>query len=340
MRSIWITKWGGPEVLEVRETPTPEPGPGEVRVVAAACGLNFAEITARMGLYPDAPKAPLVVGYEGAGHVDAVGSGVSGVKEGDRVLYLSQFKGHASHVVVPEGQVSRIPDAMSFEQAAALPVNYVTAYHMLFEVARVRSGDSVLIHAAAGGVGTAVLQLCGTIGGITTYGTASGSKHEYVRGQGCDHPIDYRSEDYAERVRALTNGRGVDYVFDALGGADWTKGYELLRPGGMLVAFGLANVSSPGKRKITRVLKQLLSIKRYSPLKLMDQNRAVAGVNLGHLWDEQELLGRELEALVALFEAGKIAPHIHATYPFSKAADAYAELEFGKNVGKVLLIPD
>jgi NADPH:quinone reductase-like Zn-dependent oxidoreductase len=168
MRAVWITRHGGPEVLEVRETPDPEPGPGQVRVRVRAAGLNFAEVMARQGLYPDAPKPPCVVGYEAAGVVDAVGPGVSGPAVGQRVVALARFGAHAEAVCVPAEQTLALPEGTGFEEAAALPVNYLTAYHMLFRVACVRPGERVLVHMAAGGVGIAVLQLCRTVEGVVT----------------------------------------------------------------------------------------------------------------------------------------------------------------------------
>ena len=340
MKGVWITKHGGPKVLQVRETEDPKPQKGQVRVRAKACGLNFAEVTARQGLYPDAPKPPCIVGYEGSGIIDEVGEGVSPSRIGERVLYLSRFWGHADTVCVTDSQAVKIPDSMSFEDAAALPVTYLTAYHMLFQIRRLRRGEHVLIHAAAGGVGTAALQLCRTVPEVITYGTASASKHQYIRSQGCTHPIDYRTQDYVAVVKELTKGRGVDVVLDALGGEDWKKSYELLRPTGMLLAFGVANVNTGGTRSILRLISTFWGIPKYSPLTMMDDNKAVAGVNLGHLWDETDLLRSQIDALLALYQEGAIKPHIGGVFPFSKAADAHGELEFGRNMGKVLLIPD
>lgn len=339
MRAITIPKHGGPEVLEVRESPDPTPKAGEVRVAVRACGLNFAEIMARQGLYPDAPKPPVVVGYEGSGVIDAVGAGVEGLAEGDRVLYLSRFGGHASHVCVPAVQAVKMPDAMTFEQGAAIPVVYLTAYHMLFRVARVRPGERILVHMAAGGVGIATLQLARTVERLTIFGTASASKHDRLRELGCDHPIDYRTLDYAAEVRRLTGGQGVDVVLDALGGPDWSKGFDLLREGGMLVAFGLANANAGQKRNLLHVLGQIVRVPRFSPMKLMDQNKAVAGVNVGHLWSRMDLMREEIDEVVRLFEAGVVSPVIDGTYRFDQAADAHRRLGDGKNVGKVLLIP-
>lgn len=339
MRAVWIRKAGSPDVLEVRETPDPEPGAEEVRVRVSAAGLNFAEIMARQGLYPDAPKLPAVVGYEAAGVIDKIGASVPGVAVGQRVAALVRFGGHSDTVCADHRQVFALPDSMSFEEGAALPVNYLTAYHMLFEVFRVRPGDKVLIHMAAGGVGTAVCQLCRHIDGVTTFGTASAGKHDYVKSHGCDHVIDYRSTDYADAIRDLTDGAGVDLVLDALGGADWKRGYQLLRKGGMLIAFGWANMSKGGRARWTHVARQVTKMPFWTPAKLMNDNRGVAGVNMGHMWDEKDLLKREADALLALYIQGKIKPHVDKTFSFDQAADAHRYIEAGKNVGKVLLIP-
>ena len=339
MKAVWIPKFGKPDVLEVREAPDLTPGPGEVRVRVEASGINFAEIMARQGLYQDAPPTPMVVGYEVAGVIDAVGDGVPQTRVGQRVLAMTQFGGYADMACVPTERAYELPEAMSFGEGAALVVNYLTAYHMLFNVARVRSGDHVLIHQAAGGVGTAALQLCRSVGGVTTYGTASERKHDYVRENGCDHPIDYHSVDYAEEVRKLTNGRGVDVVLDALGGADWKKGYELLRPGGLLVPFGWSKMAKYGKRKITHVVGQFTHLPWWTPMSLMHENRGVAGVNMGHLWEEKEMMAEAFTRLLELYEAGAIKPHVDRSFPFEQAGDAHAYIEAGQNVGKVLLTP-
>jgi synaptic vesicle membrane protein VAT-1 len=339
MRAIWITRHGGPEVLEVRESPDPEPGPGQVRVRVQAAGLNFAEVMARLGLYPDAPKPPCVVGYEAAGVVDALGLGVAAPAAGTRVLALVRFGAHADVLCVPVDQVVPMPEGMTFDEAAALPVNYVTAYHMLFRVAALRPGDRVLVHMAAGGVGIAVLQLCRTVPGVVTYGTASASKHDTIRAEGCQNPIDYRTTDYAEAVRTLTGGTGVDLVLDPLGGRDWLKGYDLLRPAGRLVAYGFANLAAGERRSLFRVAQQGLAIPRFSPTRLMNENRSVAGVNIGHLWNERVMLRDEIAALVDLYRQGKIKPRIDSRFPFERAADAHRRIQDRRNVGKVVLVP-
>ena len=339
MRALFVTLRGGPEVLRVREVPDPVPGPGEVRIDVRAAGLNFADVMARMGLYPDAPPLPAVVGYEVAGVVDAVGPGVEAPAEGDRVLALVRFGGQATRVVVPARQALPMPAAMSFEEGAALPVNYLTAFHALFRVGGLAPGRTVLLHMAAGGVGIAALQLARTVPDVTVIGTASAGKHEVVRAEGCAHAVDYRTADYEAEVRRLTGGRGVDLVLDALGGNDWRKGYRLLRPAGMLVTFGFANLASGPRRSILTAARQLLSVPRFSPIALMDDNRGVAGVNLGHLWGEPEMVLGELRALLALFREGRIRPRIDSTFRLEEGGRAHERLQGRGSVGKVLLIP-
>lgn len=337
MRALYTTRYGGPEVLQVREQPTPNPAKGQVLIEVERAGLNFAEIAARMGMYPDAPKAPMVVGYEVSGKVAALGEGVHGPPVGTRVIALTHFGGHASHVVVPEEMVLMMPAKMSFEEGAALPVNYLTAFHMLFVVGHLRPFDRVLVHQAAGGVGLAAIQLARIGEGVVIFGTASARKHELLRQAGCDHPIDYHSEDYAEVITRVTNGRGVNIVLDALGGPDWGKGYRLLAPTGHLICFGWTNMVSGEKRNLLRMATQFAQMKWFSPMQLISDNKTVSGVNMGHLWGEVELNKRSLSQLLKLYQDGKIKPHVDRVFPLSEAAEAHRYVQAGKNVGKVVL---
>jgi NADPH:quinone reductase-like Zn-dependent oxidoreductase len=232
-----------------------------------------------------------------------------------------------------------LPDGMDFETAAAIPVTYLTAYHMLFRVANLQPDARVLIHMAAGGVGIAALQLCATVAGVETFGTASASKHEILRAEGCDHPIDYRSTDYAAQVRELTGGAGVDVVLDPLGGKDWATGIRLLRPVGHLVAYGFANIAGGERRSLLRLVGQGLRIPRFTPLGLMNANRSISGVNIGHLWNEVAMLRTELSAVLALWADGKVRPRIDSVHPFTAAAAAHARITERRNVGKVILVP-
>jgi synaptic vesicle membrane protein VAT-1 len=255
------------------------------------------------------------------------------------VLALTRFGGHADVVCVPAEQVLPMPEAMSFEEAAAMPVNYLTAYHMLFRVAGVRPGERVLVHTAAGGVGTAVLQLCRTVEDLDVFGTASAAKHDVLKAEGCAHPIDYHATDYAAEVRRLTGGEGVDIVLDPLGGHDWRKGLKLLRPGGRLVAYGFANLASGQRRRPARLVSQMAGIPLLTPLGLMNHNRTVSGVNIAHLWGQIATLCEELQAVLDLWEQGSVKPHIDRTYPFAAAAAAHRRILQHQNTGKIVLVP-
>jgi|SRR5579862_5567675 len=333
MKALWLVKRG---TWEVRETAAPQPKVGQVRIAVRAFGLNFAELMASNGLYPDAPKLPAVLGYEVAGEIDAVGEGIDAARVGERVVALAHFGGHAQSCCVPAESALTIPAEMPFETAAALPVTYVTAYHMLFFAANVRSGESVLVQMAAGGVGTAALQLCRTVPGVTTFGTASAAKHGVLRVNGCTHPIDYRAVDYADEVRRLTSGAGVDIVLDPLGGPDTLKGYRLLRPAGRIVVYGFANLQTK-RRNMLRVIGQVVRVPRFSPLNLMSSNRGIIGVNIGHLWSRADLLLSHMKAILALYEADKIAPVIDRVLPLERAAEGYDRIASGQNVGKIVV---
>jgi synaptic vesicle membrane protein VAT-1 len=338
MKQVWITRAGGPEVLEVREAPNPEPAAGEVVIEVTAAGLNFADILARMGLYPDAPKLPTVVGYEVAGMVAALGQGVGDLAAGTRVLALTRFGGHSSVVAVPRRQVVELPDGLSVQAAAAIPVTYLTAWLMLVRLGNLQRGERVLIHAAAGGVGQAAVQLA-RWRGAEIFGTASASKHETLREAGVEHCIDYRNQDFEEAVRELTGGKGVHLVVDAVGGSSFRKSYRLLAPMGRLFMFGVSSMAPGERRSIPAAIKGLASMPRFRAIPLMNENRGVFGINLGHLWDEAEAMMAMMDEILALTRDGVLEPVIDRTFPFEEAAAAHRYLQDRKNIGKVLLTP-
>ncbi len=338
MRQVWIPKIGGPEVLEGREAPDPEPGPGQVRVRVSAAGVNFADVMARMGLYPDAPPYPCVVGYEVAGTVEKWGAGVSGIAEGQRVLAMTRFGGYSDAVCIPYRQVIPIHDELTFEKAAALPVTYLTAWMMLVHLGNVRKGDLVLVHAAAGGVGHAATDIC-RWRGAEVIGTASAGKHEMLRQHGVTHCIDYTTQDFEEEVKRITNGRGVDIALDAVGGKSFRKSYRCLAPLGRLYLFGASSMSTGMKRNLFSVLRGVIGMPWFLPIPLMNQNRGVMGVNMGHLWDCGELLRGMTDEIVALVRAGTFDPIVDKVFPFDRAGEAHAYIQARKNFGKVLLTP-
>jgi NADPH:quinone reductase-like Zn-dependent oxidoreductase len=337
MRQVWISRAGAPEVLEVREAPDPEPTEGQVRIRVKAAGINFADLMARVGLYPDAPKIPCVVGYEVSGTIDSVGAGVTTLAVGDRVFGMPRFGGYTDTLAIPADQVFHMPEKMTFEEAAAMPVVYLTAYDMMLFTGTLRPGSSVVIHSAAGGVGLAAIQIAKTRG-CTIFGLASPGKHAFLREQGVQHPIDANG-DWAGAVRAVVGDKGVDLILDAVGGKSWTIGYDLLGPCGRLVAFGLSAAASGKKRNLFHALGQVLQIKSISPRKLMDDNKTVTGCNMGHLFGRVDLLRPQFEALLAMYERGEIKPRVDKTFSFDEAPAAHHYLHDRKAMGKVLLVP-
>ena len=343
MKALVQTRNGGYEVLEVQERPAPPVGPGEIRIEVKAAGINFADTMARLGLYPDAPKPPCVMGYEVAGLVESVGEGVTSHAVGDRVLAGTRFGGQAELVTVPAEQALPLPERLSFEQGAAFPVNYGTAYAALVLMGGLREGDRVLIHAAAGGVGIAATQVARNVG-AEIFGTASASKHDAIRAQGVAHAIDYRSADFEAETLRLTDGEGVDLVIDALGPTSFRKDYRLLRPGGRLVMYGLSEAASETGRDIPALLRSLAkmplaTIPWWKSLSLMNENKGIFGLNMLKWWDREGSLDRLTEPLMADLEGGRLEPVVARAFPFEQAGGAHRFIAERRNVGKVVLFP-
>jgi NADPH:quinone reductase-like Zn-dependent oxidoreductase len=275
VRAIVITKHGDPSVLQVQQRPDPPPpGPGQLRIAVRAAGVNFADHMARVGLYPDAPKLPAVVGYEVAGTVEAVGDGVDPNRLGERVLAGTRFGGYAEIVNVSASDSVALPDAVSFEQGAAVPVNYATAWAALHGYGSLRAGERVLIHAAAGGVGIAAIQFA-KAAGAEVHGTASPGKHQKLAELGVERAIDYRRDGWWKGIGHY------DLVLDALGGTSLRRSYTLLRPGGRLVGYGISNLLHGEKRSLRTVAPQALAMLRgFNLLDQLSESKAVIGLNI------------------------------------------------------------
>jgi len=338
MRQIWIPKHGGPEVLEVREAPDPDPQPGEVRIRVEASGINFADILARMGLYQDAPPLPCVVGYEVAGIVDGAGAGVEGFADGDRVVSATRFRGYSDVVCVPAGQARSIPEGLSFSDAASIPVNWLTAWWMLVRLANLQPDETALVHACAGGVGLAALQITHHFGG-RVIGTASASKHDRLRAMGVSHCIDYRTQDFEKEVMSLTEGRGVDVVLDAVGGRSFAKSYRVLDDLGRLILFGASSFAPGTRRSLPAAVRGLVQTPRFNPFSLMMKSRGVFGFNLGRLWHRAEETADMMVHILDLVADGTFRPVVDQTFSFDHAAEAHQYIQDRKNFGKVILTP-
>jgi NADPH:quinone reductase-like Zn-dependent oxidoreductase len=343
MRAVVITEHGGPEVLKVQERPDPPVGRGEVRIAVKAAGINFADTLARTGLYPDSPKVPCVVGYEVAGEVESVGEGVESARPGDRVLAGTRFNGQAELVTVHENMVYELPPQLSFEEGAAFPVNYATAQAGLVVMGGLKPGERVLIHAAAGGVGISATQIAKRIG-AEVFGTASASKHVAIREQGVDHAIDYRSLDFADEVRRITGGEGIDVAFDALGPSSFRKDYRLLRQGGRLIMYGASEVQTGERRSVPSALRTLAkspfsSMPWWKGLAVMNENKGVFGLNMLSWWDAEGSLDRVIEPLIPALQNGQLKPVVAEAFPFDRAPDAHRFIAERRNIGKVVLVP-
>jgi synaptic vesicle membrane protein VAT-1 len=343
VKAVVQTGNGGPDVLQALERPDPPVGPGEVRIAVKAAGINFADTMARVGLYPDAPKPPCVMGYEVAGTIESVGEGVGDHAVGDRVVAGTRFGGQAELVTVPADQALPLPERLGFEQGAAFPVNYGTAYAALIVMGSLRAGDRVLIHAAAGGVGTAATQIARNAG-AEVFGTASPAKHDAIRAQGVAHAIDYRNLDFEAETMRITGGEGVDLIVDALGPTSFRKDYRLLRSGGRLVMYGISEMTKEGRRDIPASLRSLAkmplaTIPWWKSLALMNENKGVFGLNMLKWWEREGNLDRVTEPLIADLEAGRLEPVVAEAFPFERAGEAHEFIAERRNVGKVVLFP-
>jgi NADPH:quinone reductase-like Zn-dependent oxidoreductase len=332
VKAVVITKHGGPGVLKVEEKPDPTLSAGEIRVEVAAAGINFADVMARLGFYPDAPKTPCVVGYEVAGTVTEVGAGVEGFAVGQRILGATKFGGYASEIVIPVDSAFELPDRLSFEQGAAVPVNYATAWAALVDYGNLQPGQRVLIHSAGGGVGIAATQIAKRIG-AEIYGTASAGKHSRVLELGVDHCLDYSQSGWERNLPKF------DLVLDAVGGRSFRRSYSLLRDGGRLIAYGASSVVSGERRNPVAALKAVASMPRFNLLKQTSESKSVIGLNMLALWNEHGSLEKWIQPLQEMLDDGTIEPVIAGTFSFEEAGAAQTMITERRNVGKVLLLP-
>ncbi len=338
-RQILITEAGDPEVLRlVESSPLPEPGPGDVRLRVLTASASFTDVMVRKGLYPGVDDTlPYPPGYDLVGVVDALGEGVDTVRVGDRVADLTVWGAYTEYAIRPAASVVPVPDGLPADEAVVLVLSYLTAYQMLHRVAEVTEGQTVLIHGASGAVGTALAQL-GKSAGLTMYGTASAAKQDYVRELGVV-PIDYRTEDFVERVMTATDGRGVDVAFDAIGVENFARSYSVLSPGGLLVKYGLYEASLEESSRWAiglQFLRVLWQQKRWDWFPEQDKR-----VSFYSIQDEREAhpdwFREDLAALFALALKENIDPHIWRHMPLEEAAEAHRLIEAGEVRGKIVL---
>jgi NADPH:quinone reductase-like Zn-dependent oxidoreductase len=342
MKKIVIHSPGGYSHLHLETHPDPSPGEGEVVVSTQAIGVNYADVCVRWGVYESAKRFvgwPITPGFEYSGVVKSTGSGVRNFKPGDRVFGIGFFNSYASEVKVPAKYLFLIPDGFSFEESAAFPAVHMTAYHALFQLVKLPPRAKILIHSAGGGVGSALVRLCG-IAGFEAIGVV-GSTHKtsYVRELGATHVIDKSKEDWAKRARERVPG-GYDAVLDANGTSTLDKSYELLRPTGKLIAYGSHSIlpmSASGRMNYLKAAWGMIRMPSFSPVRLFTDNKSVIGFNLSFLFDRDDLIGEGMGTLLRWIGEGKIPPPRVTVFPLEKAGEAHRLLESGQSTGKIVL---
>jgi NADPH:quinone reductase-like Zn-dependent oxidoreductase len=339
MRSIVLPKYGPPERFVERDVETPTAGSGDLVLRVRASGINFADILQRLGFYANADKPPYVMGFEVAGDVVQVGAGVEGFSEGDRVLGMLPAGGYAELARVQAGAAIRIPDSISYGQAAALPVNYLTAWFCLFDIGHLKRGETVLIQGGAGGVGTAAVQLAREVG-ATIFATAgSDDKIVFLKEAGVDYPINHNRVKFDVEIRQRIGARGLDLVLDAVGGDTLRRGYELLAPFGRVVSYGLSDAVAGARRNLLQVARAWWTTPRFNPLSLISRNVGVWGFHLALLSGREDRIAAAMREIVQRVDAGRLKPVIARTFPLTArgAADAHRFIHERRNIGKVLL---
>jgi 2-desacetyl-2-hydroxyethyl bacteriochlorophyllide A dehydrogenase len=328
-REIAIEKYGAASTLAVRENGVEAPGDDDVAIDVAYSGINFADIQMRLGFYPDAPKRPFIPGYEVSGVVAAVGKNVSHVREGDEVVAGTFFGGYASRVTVPGVQVFALPKNTDLAQGAAIPVNYFTAQLALFEMARVRAGDKVLIECATGGVGTLAMQMARHVGAEVVGLTTSPTKLDYIRERGATAYT-------LEQLKADPSITGFDFILNASGGAEIKPQLARLQMTGRMVCIGLSSGVKDGKRSFLRMGLAALRMPRLSVIKMFDSNIGLFALNALHVLEDPTSVAR-LTASVGSFEEMGLEPHVGKIFAADQVADAHEYLQTRKALGKVLL---
>jgi NADPH:quinone reductase-like Zn-dependent oxidoreductase len=339
-QGMMLNRFGGPDAFKLTELPHRDVGPGQVRVEVKACGVNFADVMMRMGLYPEAPKLPFVPGYEFAGVVSEVGSDAGRFRKGDRVLGACRFGGYVTEIVSDESQLRATPAHLSDAEAASIPVNFMTAWVALVAMARVRKGDRVLIHSAAGGVGIAAVQLAANAGAEVTGLIGSEAKAPVIRSHGASGHLlkgDWEKLADAEAPK-------FDVILDPSGGASVKRSLARLKPAGRVIVYGVGNLVSGEKRSLFNVARAFLGTPIFTPFKFMMSNTGLYGVNMlklieGAIPGEPSLLDRGFDECMQGFEAKKLRALVGKTFALADAGNAHLYLQSGSSVGKVVLLP-
>jgi len=336
MMKVTITKRGAPSVLSLVKAEKPIPQANEICIKVSTAGVAFADTLLREGAYPGFKAKGTTPGYDVVGTVESIGTSVKDFKVGDKVVALTEVGGYAHFCTAPEYRVAHCPEGLDDVETVAMVLNYVTAYQMLTHVTRVKTGDTILIHGAAGGVGTALIQLCQTIGDIKIYGTASNTKHATLIEMGVT-PIDYRHENFVEVMKQL-QPQGIDVVFDAVGGKNWKQSYSTLRAGGMLIAYGFSSITKKGRFHLPSALKSLANAPFPGLLSVLNDTKSVMGYNIRTFTNNRpEAFQHDMEVLLSMLKAKQVKPVIGKVLPLSRAQEAHELLAMSAVEGKIVL---
>jgi NADPH:quinone reductase len=322
MKAVVFDKLGGPEVLKIAEVPKPEVKPGTVLLKVRAAGINFADTLFRQGQYVMQPQLPDTPGLEAAGEIDAVGAGVTNLRPGQRVAAIGS-KMYAEYAIAPATQVIPIPDSLSFEDATAVPVQVLTAWHLLHTAHQTAPGQTVLVHSAAGGVGIVAMQIAKAAGARVIGTVSSDSKVALAKEYGADDVINYATKDFAVEANRITGGRGVDLILDAIGATTMDKGIGCLAPFGHLILYGRSG-GAPGPFNVFR---------------LFDKSTKLSGFTLYTVAAVPDVMRRGIEESFKLIAAGKVKLLVGKSFPLAQAAEAHKFMESRQSTGKLVLIP-
>ena len=337
MNAAYLIKYGNAEnAFKIRKADKPQPNPNQVLIKVEAFGLNFADVMARLGLYKAAPSLPAILGYDVVGKIEAIGAQVNHVKLGDRVIALTKFGGYAEFALADNEVVYKIPTSFSAGVAVALATQYSTAYFLSHNMANLQENDTVLIHAAAGGVGTALVQMA-LYKKCIVFGTCgSQEKVAYLKKNGVHYPINYRKNDFEEVIRKVIVKKGLDAVFDPVGGKSVKKDFRLLGAGGRVFSFGISSMNQT--KTIFGKIRVLLQFGLYHPLQFLSGSKGMIGINILKVAEENpEKIAKVMQEVIRLTEEGILTPHVGGEYQVEQLTEAHAFLESRKSMGKIVV---
>ena len=335
-KRIEYIKFDDPDVLKVVDFNISDPKSDEVQIKTHYSGINFAEIMARMGLYPGAPKPPSTLGGEASGIIEKIGNNITEYKVGDKIMGFAPFNSYSSHINMNQKMIMKLPDKFSLAQGAAFPVVYVTAYMMMCDLGNLKKNDYIFIRGAGGGVGTAAIQLAKIVG-AKIIGASSAWKHEALKNMGVDCCIDYINENVKQKVMEFTNGYGVDVIIDPVGAKAWDESYKLLSPMGKLIVYGNQNLVTGKTRSLFAMVKEFINMPKIKPFHMIGSNKAIMGYHLGRLKGAEHKINFAIEQLNDLSDKGLLDPIIAKIFPYHQTNEAHRYIQDRKNFGKVII---